>query len=41
LPQAAERAVFEQLEGNLNALAQREGALALSVPMAYVECERA
>jgi SAM-dependent methyltransferase len=41
LPQAAERAVFERLEANLNALAQRDGALALGVPMAYVECERA
>jgi ubiquinone/menaquinone biosynthesis C-methylase UbiE len=41
LPQAAERAVFGRLEANLNALAQRDGALALGVPMAYVECERA
>jgi hypothetical protein len=41
LPPAAERAVFERLETNLNALAQRDGALALGVPMAYVECERA
>jgi ubiquinone/menaquinone biosynthesis C-methylase UbiE len=41
LPQAAERAVFEQLEANLNALAQRDGVLAFGVPMAYIECERA
>jgi ubiquinone/menaquinone biosynthesis C-methylase UbiE len=40
-PQADTRAFFARLEANLNALAQRDGALAFGVPMAYVECERA
>jgi NAD(P)-dependent dehydrogenase (short-subunit alcohol dehydrogenase family) len=41
LPQADTRAFFALLEANLNTLAQRDGALAFGVPMAYVECERA
>jgi arsenite methyltransferase len=36
-----EEAVFRQLEANLNRLAAERGELALTIPMAYIEAEKA
>jgi len=41
VPPAAETSVFEALERNLNRRAARDGCLALTVPMAYVEAQAA
>jgi SAM-dependent methyltransferase len=40
VPTAEAGAVFARLEANLNEMAEREGALELTVPMAYLEGER-
>ncbi len=40
LPDSLEDEVFAELETRLNRLANRQGELALTVPMAYIEAER-
>lgn len=40
VPAKRRREVFARLEANLNAIAQQQGELALTVPMAYIEAER-
>jgi len=40
LPDSLEKEVFTELEARLNRLAQRQGELALTVPIAYIEAER-
>ena len=40
VPPEDARAIFARLEPNLNELAEREGALELTVPMAYLEGQR-
>ena len=32
--------VFERLEANLNAIAEREGELRLTIPLAYIEARK-